>query len=116
MNVRSLVSAVGGEISLSVREFKAYQTTSHELMNRILQSESDRLHNRDTKMADNVLAIRANVIFVCASVCISKYCDENNEAGTNNRIPVKNSHSHNTRRKNTQPLSNQIKLSNRLRF
>jgi len=34
-NVRSFVSAVGGEISLSVREFKAYQTTSHEVMNSV---------------------------------------------------------------------------------
>jgi len=103
---------VGAESSLSVREFKAYQTTSHEVMNRILQSESDRLHNRDTKMADSAPAIRANVMFVCAPVCISKYCDENNGAGTNNWIPVKNSHSHNIRRKNTQPLSNRITLSN----
>ena len=98
--------------SLSVREFKSYQTTSHEIMNRILQSESDRLHNCDIKMADSAFAIRAVVMFVCVPVCISKYCDENNGAGTNNWIPVKNSHSHNIRCKNTQPLSNQITLSN----
>jgi len=46
-------------------------------------------------------------------VCISKYCDKNNGAGTNIWIPVKNSHSHNIRRKNTQPLNYQITLSNR---
>ena len=103
---------MGAESSLSAREFKSNQTTSHVVMNRILQSESDRLHNRDTKMADRALAIRANVMFVCGPVCISKYCDENSGAGTNNWIPVKNSHSHNIRRKNTQPLSNQITLSN----
>ena len=43
--------------------------------------------------------------------CISKYCDENNGAGTNIWIPVKNSLSH-IRRKNTQALNNQITLSN----
>ena len=47
-----------------------------------------------------------------APVCISKYCDENNGAGTNIWIPVKNSLSHNIRRKNTQALNNQITLSN----
>ena len=50
---------------------------------------------------------------VCAPVCNSKYCDENNGAGTNNWIPVKNSHSDNIRLKNTQQLNNLITLSNR---
>ena len=75
-------------------------------------SEWDRLHNRDTKMADNATSIRAKLCRSSAPVCISKYCDENNEAGTNIWIPVKNSISHNIRRKNTQALNNQITLSN----
>ena len=50
---------------------------------------------------------------VCAPVCNSKYCDENKGAGTNNWIWVKNSHSDNIRRKNTQQLNNLITLSNR---
>ena len=74
--------------------------------------ESDQLHNRDAKMADSKTAICANVMSGCAPVCISKYCDENNGAGTNICIPVKNSHSYNIRHKNTQPLNNQITLSN----
>ena len=77
-----------------------------------MMSESDRLHNRDNKMADSATAICANVMSGCAPVCISKYCDENNGAGTNIWIPVKNSHSHNIRRKNTHPLNYQITLSN----
>ena len=48
-----------------------------------------------------------------APVSISKYGDENEGAGTNIWIPVKYSLSHNIRRKNTQPLSNQITPSNR---
>jgi hypothetical protein len=46
-------------------------------------------------------------------VCISKYCDESNGAGTNNWIIVKNSRSDNIRRKNTQQLNNLITLSTR---
>ena len=46
-------------------------------------------------------------------MCNSKYCDENNGAGTNNWILVKDSHSDNIRRKNTQLLNNLITLSNR---
>ena len=38
--------------------------------------------------------------------------DESNEAGTNNWILVKNSHSDSIRRKNTQQLNNLITLSN----
>ena len=63
-------------------------------------------------MAARATAIRASVVCVCARVCISKYCDEDNGAGTNNWIPVKNSHSHNIRRKNTQQLNGLITLSN----
>ena len=70
--------------------------------------ELDRLHNRDAKMADSAKAIRRNVISVRAPVWISKYCDENNGTGTNNWIPVKNSHSDNIRRKNTQQLNGLI--------
>ena len=62
-------------------------------------------------MATSATAVCANVISVC--VCNSKYCDENNGAGTNNWIPVKNSHSDNIRRKNTQQLKNLITLSYR---
>jgi len=47
-------------------------------------SESDQLRNCDAKMADSKTAISANVMSGCAPVCISKYCDENNGAGTNN--------------------------------
>ena len=52
-------------------------------------------------------------VCVCVCVCNNKYCDENNGAGTNNWIRVKNSHSDNIRRKNTQQLNNLITLSNR---
>jgi len=51
------------------------------------------------------------LLFLCAPVCISKYCDENNGTGTNNWIPVQKSHSY-SRRKNKQQL-NLITLSNR---
>ena len=89
------------------------------------ECEPDRLPHRNAKMAVRVnlvcvcvhvsasaTAIRVNLVCVCAHVCISKYCDENNGAGTNNWIPVKNRHSHNIRRKNIQQLSNLITLSN----
>jgi len=62
-------------------------------------------------MAASATAIRVNVI-PAVRVCMSKYCDENNGAGTNKWIPIKNSHSDNIRRKNTQQLSNLITLSN----
>ena len=63
-------------------------------------------------MAARGTDFRANVVCVCARVCISKYCDEDNGAGTNNWIPVKNSHSHNIWRKNIRQLNNLITLSN----
>ena len=66
----------------------------------------------DAKMAASATAIGAEFISVCAHVCISKFCDETNGAGTNNWIPEKNSHSDNIRRKNTQQLNNLITLSN----
>lgn len=52
-------------------------------------SELDRLHYRDDKMAASAKPVCANVISVCAPVCISKYCDENNGTGTDNWIPVR---------------------------
>ena len=86
--------------------FVNYQTTSHEVINGI-----------DCIMASPrwlpAQSPSALTLFPCVCVCNSKYCDENNGAGTNNWIRVKNSHSHNIRRKNTQQLNNLITLSYR---
>ena len=53
------------------------------------ECEPDRLPHRNAKMAASVTAICIILVCVCAHVCISKYCDENNGGGTNNWIPVK---------------------------